>query len=221
MPNRYSPIDERFFRDLWFATKPQSDEHRLSFTVKLTTLGSASLRNSGAGFITAALTLVRVSLRPENPRDIVVVVERNKKATQTKQGTTVDLHIHGWLRISNAVSAEELQKRMNKRAKHKSNLKIWPKRGWDFADMNPKTGKPVDVGWPNYIDKDFNRWPTGCIAASHRYSATGHTKSLARMQGRKRRDNFRKIKRYCNKQDRQILRKEGEWECWPLGYERV
>jgi len=104
MPSNYQPTDTRFFQELWHATKPEDGEHRLSFTVKLTTFGSASLRNKGGGFITAALKLVSGLLRDESPIDIVVVVERNKKATQTLTGKITDLHIHGWLRISDSVS---------------------------------------------------------------------------------------------------------------------
>jgi len=110
---------------------------------------------------------------------------------------------------------------MNGRAKKNYNKKIWRKGGWLFRDMNPKTNKPVDIGWPRYIDKDFNRWPTGCISASHHYSATQPAKSRARIKGHQRQRNFRKIKRYFAKVDRQIQRAEGDWKYWRLGYERI
>lgn len=219
MPSRYAPTDRRFLRDLWHATKPAQDEHRLAFTVKLTTFGSTSLRNKGSGFLTAALKLVRDSLALENPKDIVVTVERNKKATQTSNGPTVNIHIHGWALFSDSISASAIQNRMNARASHKKNKKICRGRGWHFTGINSRTGNAIDIGWPNYIDKDFNRWPTNCIAATHRFSATGHTKTLARAQGLKRRDNLRKIQRYFRKIDRQIQRKEGEWKYWHLAYD--
>lgn len=220
MAGRYAPSDDRFMHDLWHATSPGSDEHRLAFTLKLTSEESARLRRQGSSYLTEALRTVRDFLRAENPLDtVIIVVERNKVPSRDSYSASVDLHIHGWIRIEKTVSASALQKRLTKNANNKTQKKICADRGVVIQDINRRTGKAVDSGWVRYLRKDFNRWPTGCTPASHRFSASQPTKSKARDIGQHPVRKFRQLKRAFRIENAQIRRREGEWKYHHLAYD--
>jgi len=212
--------EERLMHYLWLASKPAANEHRIAFTLNLTTLESDRLKGKGSEYITEALRTVRNLLEPFHPKDIVVIVEQN----QPDCGHTVvphDLHLHGWIKIDKTVTKKVIHEALT----NKRTSKINAKNGFCFKDkFRPKwnsTGPsgPVTVGWLDYIVKQFDEQPIDCGSASHMFSASKDVKRRATAIRTARMKKFRPFRRNFIRANKPIEQSKGDWKYWSDAYD--
>ena len=180
MPRKKLPVptDDYFILDLFHASRPlrNSNEHIVTLNFNFTLRFSEKLRSKGDSYGTEALRAVRDFLNAgygvSPALDTVLVVERSIEDTRL-------LHAHGWIRVSKSITAASLNAKLREQAK-KGGRKIMPDKGIFSRDKNPKTGGPVDSGWPLYILKTFSKHPPVRGATpKRRLAASTHTTNKA------------------------------------------
>ncbi len=140
MPRREIP-DRYLLLDLYYATNPSSDEHRLTINVNFTDYESKRIKAAGASYISEAYDTVKNLLldrHGQNPAtDLVIVVEgieRNKRKSKYSQADDgKNLHCHGLIRCLKTFTAKDLKQRVNS----KNGGKMEPTRGFFTRDFNP------------------------------------------------------------------------------------
>lgn len=232
------PTDKRLMKDLWIASKPETNEHRISFTLNLTTVESDRLKAQGTNYLTEALRTVRNLLSPFQPKDIVVVVQQNGSVCGPNM-VPDDLHLHGWIRVKKTVTKNTIHTALKqsdpskpkrtaksmKAAKYKRTSKIVAKNGICFKDsFRPKwniTGPrgPITVGWMNYIVRQFHKIPIGCEPTAHMFAASKGVKSRATAIRAARTQKFNGMRRMFTREDRLIKQNKGEWKYWSDAYD--
>lgn len=99
MGRRKFSDEERLF-NLFQATAPHPDEHRLAFTVRFSHVESERLKATGSNYITEALETFKYLIHDNSEDispaiDIVLIVERNKKRFKSLPQAPYGVHAHG------------------------------------------------------------------------------------------------------------------------------
>ena len=201
--------DKQLLLDLFIASAPRIDEHRLAFTIRFSAIESIRIKKKGSACYSEALRTVKYILKDKSgispAQDVVLTLERNRKAFKHLGVDFYGVHAHGWIRTKKSFSADDLDDRINNRSGGKKlvNLRASSSRNhnplwnYDYEDLYryeddyipiaqsqnqfvfDPTLHPVDSGWIAYMAKEFDENPKWRRKARHKFAATKHTKGIA------------------------------------------
>ena len=202
--------DHQLLIDLFQASAPEADEHRLAFTIRFSPKESARIKKVGSVCYSEALRTVKYILKGNSPIspaiDVVLTLERNRKPYASMKKNIYGLHAHGWIRSTKGFTADDLDERINSltRSKKIANTRASSSKDhnplWNFEYEDPYRFEddykavykgqsafvfdpelhPVDSAWVAYIVKEFDENPKWRADVQRKFAATKHTKAKAK-----------------------------------------